>query len=91
MNLIFTEASLTDLERLRAFVEAYQPEKAAHIAKQILSMIRKLESAPQIGKWLSNLPGEIRAMHFGMYTVRYAITQDVLCILQIWHQREHRL
>ncbi|WP_419660771.1 type II toxin-antitoxin system RelE/ParE family toxin [Desulfosarcina variabilis] len=91
MNLIFTEASLADLERLRAFVAAYQPEKAAHIAKQILSMIGKIESAPQLGKWLSHLPGEIREMHFGMYTVRYAITQDVLCILRIWHQREHRV
>ena len=90
MRLSFSDSSVNDLIRLRKFIEQHDPNRAQKIARQLLGAIKKLQSFPQIGKWISDLPGEIRDMVFGNYVVRYAVTKEHIYILRIWHGLEHR-
>ena len=89
MKLSFSELAVEDLIRLRKFV-AYDHGDAQHVAKQLIGSIRKLLFAPQIGRLIPELPGEIREMVSGKYIVRYAIIENQVYILRIWHGKEHR-
>jgi toxin ParE1/3/4 len=89
MKLSFSELSVDDLVRLRKFV-ADSSGDPQRVSKQLIGLIRKLLCAPQIGRLIPELPGEIREMVFGKYIVRYAVIDDQVYILRIWHGREHR-
>jgi plasmid stabilization system protein ParE len=89
MKLLFSELAVDDLVKLRKFVadSAGDPQR---VSKQLIGSIRKLLIAPQIGRWISELPGEIREMVFGKYVVRYAVINNRVYVLRIWHGKEHR-
>lgn len=90
MKLSFSELAVDDLVRLRKFV-ADSSSDPQRVSKQLIGSIRKLLFTPQIGRWIPELPGEIREMVFGKYIVRYAIIKDQVYLLRIWHGKEHRL
>ena len=90
MRLSFSESSVEDLIRVRKSIERHNPSRAGKVAKQLISAIKKLASFPQIGKWIPDLPGDIREMIFGEYIVRYAVTENHIYSLRIWHGVEHR-
>jgi toxin ParE1/3/4 len=89
MNLFFSELAVDDLVKLRKFVagSAGDPRR---VSKQLIGSIRKLLTAPQIGRWISELHREIREMVFGRYVVRYAVLNNRVYVLRIWHGKEHR-
>ena len=88
--MIFTNAAINDLVRLRDFIAQHNPGAAQRIAQRLLGVINKLIGTPQIGRPVPDLPGEIREMIFGKYVVRYDVRQQSLYILRIWHGREDR-
>ena len=90
MKLSFSELAVEDLSRLRKFV-ADNHGDAQHVAKQLIGSIRKLLFAPQIGRLILELPGEVREIVFGKYIIRYAIIENQVYILRIWHGKEHRI
>jgi plasmid stabilization system protein ParE len=90
MKLMFSKAAVEDLVRLRRFIAEHNPEAAGRVSKQLLGGIQKLLYAPQIGRLAVSLPGEIREFTFGKYLVRYAVTQNQISILRIWHGKEDR-
>mgnify|MGYP001546436695 CR=1 FL=1 len=90
MKLSFSELAVEDLSRLRKFVVDNHGD-AQHVARQLIGSIRKLLFAPQIGRLISELPGEVREMVFGKYIIRYAIIENQVYILRIWHGKEHRI
>lgn len=90
MKLSFSETAVEDLIRLREFIAQYSPARARKVARQLVNAMKKLASHPRIGKWIPDLPGDIREMAFGEYIVRYAVTANQITILRIWHGLEHR-
>ena len=77
-----------DLTRLREFIAQHNPEAARRVAQRLNGAITRLVDMPQIGRPVSNIPGEIRELIFGKYVVRYEVRQDDLYILRIWHGKE---
>jgi plasmid stabilization system protein ParE len=90
MKLIFSKAAVNDLVRLRDFIAQHSPEAAQRVAQRIRGAIEKLADAPQIGRPVTHLSGEIRELIFGKYVVRYEVRQQNLYILKIWHGKENR-
>ena len=90
MKLSFSELAVEDLFRLRKFVADHHGD-ARHVSKQLIGSIRKLLHAPQIGRLIPELPGEIREMVSGNYIIRYAIIENQVYIFRIWHGKEHRI
>ena len=88
--MIFTNAAINDLVRLRDFIAQHNPGAAQRIAQRLYGVINKLIGTPQIGRPVPDLPGEIREMTFGKYVVRYDVRQQSLYILRIWHGKEDR-
>ena len=90
MKLSFSELAVEDLSRLRKFVVDNHGD-AQHVARQLIGSIRKLLFAPQIGRLIPELPGEVREIVIGIYIIRYAIIENQVYILRIWHGKEHRI
>lgn len=90
MKLLFSRAALGDLIRLREFIAENNPEAAQRVAQRLRGAIEKLIDAPQIGRPVYQMEGEIRELIFGKYVVRYEIRQQNLYILRIWHGKEDR-
>ena len=90
MKLVFSEASVRDLERLREFIATHNPDAARRVARRLHGAILKLRNNPQIGRPVPDLPGEIREYIVGKYITRYEIRNDMMYILRIWHGREDR-
>ncbi len=92
MKLVYSEPALSDLMRLKVFIEQNNPEAASRIAFELVERIEKLIIFPQMGKpvALAPDPNIIRDMVFGRYIVRYAAYHETIAILRIWHHAEHR-
>jgi len=90
MKLTFSETSAHDLVRLREFIAQNNPAAARRVAKTLKGAILRLVEAPQVGRPVEDLPGEIRELVFGKYIVRYEVRKKTLYILRIWHGREDR-
>jgi plasmid stabilization system protein ParE len=92
MRLVYSESALSDLMRLKAFIDQNSPEAASRIALELVERIEKLLIFPLMGKpvALAPDPNIIRDMVFGKYIVRYAAYQEVIAILRIWHHAESR-
>jgi plasmid stabilization system protein ParE len=92
LELHFSEIAIDDLKRLKKFTGDYSGSRAARrLSKQLLGATKKLVYAPQMGRWVSTLPGEVREMVFGKYIVRYVVMVDKIYILRIWHGSEYRV
>lgn len=89
MKPSFSELAVDDLARLRTFLAESQGDPR-RVSKQLIGSIRKLLFAPQIGQLIPELPGEIREMVFGRYIVRYAVINDHVVVLRVWHGKEYR-
>jgi addiction module RelE/StbE family toxin len=90
-QIIWLDSAVDDLVRLRAFVEAKNPKAAKKIAKAIKKATLKLETLPNTGKPVDDLPS-YRDLHipFGAagYMLRYKIFQSKTYIVYIKHYRE---
>jgi plasmid stabilization system protein ParE len=92
MKLIYSEPALHDLVRLRAFIEANSPDAANRIALELVERIENLLIFRHMGKPVDFAPDPavIRDMIFGQYVVRYAVRQEVIAVLRVWHHAEQR-
>jgi len=92
-QLIYTQEAIADLQRLRKFIAEKNPSSAQSIAQELIRRINQLQHMPMMGKPVASAPDPeiIRDMIFGNYTVRYAIRNQTLAILRIWHQYENRV
>jgi plasmid stabilization system protein ParE len=92
VRLAYSVEAIGDLERLRAFIAVNNPDAARKAASQLLQGIDQLKSFPYLGVPVAQAPDPelIRDRIIGSYVVRYIITNDLLTILRIWHQREDR-
>ena len=90
MKLQFSNVAVEDLVRLKEFIAQHNPEAAKKVAKRLRGAIQGLIKTPQIGRPVTDIPGEIRELVFGKYIIRYEVRQNILYILRVWHGKENR-
>ncbi|PKM25608.1 MAG: plasmid stabilization protein [Gammaproteobacteria bacterium HGW-Gammaproteobacteria-13] len=93
MKLVYSEESVADLLRLRAFIAEKDPLAAARIATELIARIESLRLFPTMGRAveLAPDPSVIRDAIFGKYVIRYATHSQTVVILRIWHHYEDRM
>jgi plasmid stabilization system protein ParE len=90
VKLIYSGDALQDLVRLRTFISEHDPAAANRIGKDLVVRIEHLGLFPEMGRevGLTPLPGKVRDMIFGRYVVRYALQDEIIVVLRIWHYYE---
>lgn len=89
MKLLFTQSSQRDLVRLRNFIAEKNPQAARLIGQRLVTSINRLLDQPEMGIDVDELPGT-QDLITGDYIVRYAVLEDEIYILRIWHGKEYR-
>ena len=90
MKIIYTPESITDLQRLRDFINEKNPAAAKAVAARLIAGITRLKTFPRMGLEVSQAPDPdlIRDLILGKYTVRYLIEAKKIHILKVWHHKE---
>jgi plasmid stabilization system protein ParE len=91
MKLKFSKEAVNDLVRLSELIAQHNPEAAQRVSQRLSGVIERLVVTPQVGRPVSDIPGEIRELILGQYVVRYEVRKQYLYILRIWHGKEDRL
>ena len=91
MNIKYSLEAVTDLQRVVEFVENKNPYAARRIAIDLQEGVDKLKQFQEIGLPVLKAPDptQIRDLYINDYTVRYLITDEVIYILRIWHDKEN--
>ncbi len=89
MKLQFTHSAQRDLIRLREFVASKNPQAAKRVSQRLKQSILRLTDQPETGINVEELPG-VRDLISGNYLVRYAVLENEIYILRIWHGKEDR-
>lgn len=92
-KVVYAPAAIRDLQRLRNFLRAKNPDAARRAGEAIRLGVKILGTHPRLGRLLDDLPEQFREwlIDFGDsgYVVRYRIDgADAVTILAIRHQRE---
>lgn len=90
MKLDYTEDAINDLIQLREFIAEKDPAAAARYATTLIEGITRLEDQPRLGHAVDDAPepDAIRDLIVNPYIVRYALLDDQILVLRIWHHRE---
>jgi len=75
--------------RLRDFIAEKNPQAATQIGGRLVASIMRLSDQPSMGVNVEAMPG-IQDLISGEYIVRYAVLEEEVYILRIWHGREDR-
>lgn len=91
MKIRYSLESIDDLQRVVEFVEVKNPFAARRIAIDLQEGVEKLKQFPKIGLPVlkASDPELIRDLYISNYTVRYLITDEIIYILRIWHNKEN--
>ena len=91
-QIVFSQAAVRDLERLRKFLQPKSPLAAKRAAEAILTGVQALGAHPKLGRLIDDLPDQYREwlIDFGDsgYITPYRIDEDVVTILAVRHQKE---
>ncbi len=91
MRIVWLDAAIADLQRLRDFILPYNKEAAQRAARIISAAIAPVASNPRIGKPVEDLPDyHDIIVPFGAsgYLLRYLIQGDTIFIIAIKHCKE---
>jgi len=93
MRVRYTPEAISDLKKLKEFIEVKNPLAAQRAATAILKGISQLKTFPHIGAVVLQAPDPeiIRDLIIGNYIVRYLIRSNEINILRVWHHKENRL
>lgn len=91
MKIKYSIDAIEDLQRVVEFVETKNPFAARRIAIDLQEGVAKLKQFPKIGLPVLKAPDPelIRDLYITNYTVRYLITDDMIYILRVWHNKEN--
>ncbi len=91
MKIKYSPEAVEDLQRVVDFVEIKNPFAARRIAIDLQEGVEKLKLFPEIGLPVLNAPDpkQIRDLYISNYTVRYLITNEIIFILRVWHDKEN--
>lgn len=93
--IVFSPDALTDVERLRAFLDQANPGAARRAMLAILMAIERLQEFPHLGMTTEDADIRQLVIRFGAsgYIVRYAVLAEAgdILVTRIWHGREARI
>ncbi|MFZ2445514.1 MAG: type II toxin-antitoxin system RelE/ParE family toxin [Syntrophobacteraceae bacterium] len=94
-SLRWLPEAVADLARLREFIRIHDPDAAERAGGRIREAARKLLAHPFIGRPVLDIDRpQLRDIFipFGQagYRLRYAVTDDAVIIVKIWHGRENK-
>ena len=91
MKIRYSPEAIDDLQRLVEFVEDKNPFAARRIAINLQEGVDKLKQFPRIGLPVlkASDPEQVRDLYISNYTVRYLITDEIIYVLRIWHNKEN--
>ena len=91
-QITFAPAAIRDLQRLREFLRPNSAEAALRAGEAIRRGVQILSAQPRMGRIIDDLPAQFREwpINFGDsgYLVRYQVSDDIVTILAIRHQKE---
>ena len=92
--ILFSSDALSDIERVRGFLEARHPAAAIRALAAIWEALERVEQFPNLGRPTDDVDLRQITVPFGGsgYVVRYSTLPEdsSLLILRIWHGREAR-
>jgi plasmid stabilization system protein ParE len=90
MKVRYAPEAISDLARLREFIEAKNPVAAQRVASELLAGIDKLKLFPKMGIQVLKAPQPkaIRDLFVDNYTIRYLINDEEIVVLRLWHGKE---
>lgn len=93
--ILFAHDALSDIERVRQFLDVRNPEAAQRAMHTIWTALERLQDIPELGRPTEddNIHQIVIRFGAGAYIMRYTIvieTEDIL-VLRIWHSRESRI
>lgn len=91
MKIRYSPESIDDLQSMVEFVEVKNPFAARRIAIDLQEGVDKLKLFSKIGLPVLKAPDpeQIRDLYLGNDTVRYLITDEIIYILRILHNKEN--
>jgi len=89
MKVLFTHSAQRDLMRLRELIAEKNPQAARQISRRLVVSVMRLSDQPGMGVSVEGIPGT-QDLITGDYIVRYAVLEEEVYILRIWHGREDR-
>lgn len=91
-RITWSDDALSDLARLREFLQPKNPDAARRAIKAIRDGVKLLIRNSEIGRPVRGLPPEFRErlIRFGagVYVARYRVDGDAVVILAVRHSRE---
>jgi plasmid stabilization system protein ParE len=92
--IVFSPDALSDIERVREFLDINNPEAAKRALRVIFAALEKVQEFPDLGRPTEDVEIRQIVVRFGAagYVVRYTSlpeTGDIL-VLRLWHGREVR-
>jgi plasmid stabilization system protein ParE len=92
--ILFSSDAISDIERVRNFLEVRNPQAAVRAMRAIWVALGRVESAPYLGKATDDRGIRQIVVDFGRrgYIVRYRVLppDDAIFVTRIWHGREKR-
>ncbi|PYJ19617.1 MAG: hypothetical protein DME92_11915 [Verrucomicrobia bacterium] len=84
--VIYSEAALTDLEQITAFIAADNPDVAQRFANRLVDLAESLRSLPERGRPVKKWPG-VRAVVLSPYLIfyRFERAENKVEVLRFWH------
>ena len=93
MKLLWTPEAVSDLRRIRTFIQPYHPQAARAAALRIRQAAAALMSAPELGRVDDDAPSLrdfIASFAAGAYVLRYRLYPDSVVVACVWHACELR-
>jgi plasmid stabilization system protein ParE len=91
--IVVSPEAASDIERVREFLDAANPEAAKRALRAIFAALERLQEFPNLGRPTEDAAIRQLVISFGAagYVVRYTVLPggDVL-VLRLWHGREAR-
>ena len=92
--ILFSSDALSDVERIRTFLEIKNPQAAARALRAIWIALERAEASPKLGRLVKGTDIRQIIVRFGRhgYIVRYrAFAADgLIFVTRVWHGREGR-
>jgi Plasmid stabilization system protein len=84
--VIYSEAALTDLEQITAFIARDNPDVAQRFANRLVDLAESLRSLPERGRPVKKWPG-VRVVVLAPYLIfyRFGKSANTVEILRFWH------
>jgi plasmid stabilization system protein ParE len=84
--VIYSEAALTDLHEITAFIAADNREIAAKFANRLVDLAESLRRMPQRGRAVKRWP-EVRVIVLAPYLIfyRFDAQRNSVQVLRFWH------